>query len=141
MRFTSKVVVLFSGVMALAAISAALAVLGGQQARYSLDRVDLVHRSYEAHLALSNHTYQLFKQFGDAMVIGDLDRGAMEAELLQSIRSDIARIRETLVEEIRYFGDDRADDRVGGRRPRRREGRVLRQRRAPLHRLGGPVRV
>jgi len=110
MRFTTKVVVLFSGVLALAAISAAFVVLGGQQVRHSLDRVDLVHRSYEAHLALSNHTYQLFKQFGDAMIIGDLDRGAMEAELLASIRGDIARIRETLIEEIRYFGDDRAED-------------------------------
>jgi two-component system, OmpR family, sensor kinase len=110
MRFTTKVVVLFSGVLTLAAISAAFVVLGGQQVRQSLDRVDLVHRSYEAHLALSNHTYQLFKQFGDAMMIGDLDRGAMEAELLVSIRRDIARIRETLVEEIRYFGDDRAED-------------------------------
>ena len=110
MRFTTKVVVLFSGVLALAAMSAALVVLGGQQARRSLDRVDLVHRSYEAHLALSNHTYQLFKQFGDAMMIGDLDRGAMEAELLKSIRSDISRIRATLVEEIRYFGDDRRGD-------------------------------
>jgi two-component system OmpR family sensor kinase len=110
MRFTTKVVVLFSGVLTLAAISAAFVVLGGQQVRHSLDRVDLVHRSYEAYLALSNHTYQLFKQFGDAMIIGDLDRGAMEAELLASIRSDIARIRETLIEEIRYFGDDRAAD-------------------------------
>ncbi len=110
MRFTTKVVVLFSGVLTLAAISTALVVLGGQQFRHSLDRVDLVHRSYEAHLALSNHTYQLFKQFGDAMMIGDLDRGAMEAELLKSIRSDISRIRETLIEEIRYFGDDRQED-------------------------------
>lgn len=110
MRFTTKVVVLFSGVLALAAISAALVVLSGQQVRQSLDRVDLVHRSYEAHLALSNHTYQLFKQFGDAMMIGDLDHGALEAELLKSIRSDISQIRETLVEEIRYFGDDRQED-------------------------------
>jgi signal transduction histidine kinase len=110
MRFTTKIVVLFSGVLTLAAISAALVVLGGQQTRHSLERMDLVHRSYEAHLALSNHTYQLFKQFGDAMTIGDLDRGAMEAELLKSIRSDISRIRETLIAEIRYFGDDRQQD-------------------------------
>ena len=72
--------------------------------------MDLVHRSYEAHLTLSNHTYQLFKQFGDAMTIGDLDRGAMEADLLKLIRSDISRIRETLVAEIRFFGEDRQED-------------------------------
>jgi two-component system OmpR family sensor kinase len=110
MRFTTKIVVLFSGVLALATISAALVVLGGQQARHSLDRMDLVHRSYEAHLALSNHTYQLFKQFGDAMTIGDLDRGAMEADLLRSIRGDISLIRETLVAELQLFGDDRKAD-------------------------------
>lgn len=110
MRFTTKVIVLFSGVLTLAAISAAFVVMGGQQVRHSLDRVDLVHRSYEAHLALSNHTYQLFKQFGDAMMIGDLDRGAMEAELLASIRSDIDKIRATLIEEIQHFGDDRTED-------------------------------
>jgi two-component system OmpR family sensor kinase len=72
--------------------------------------MDLVHRSYEAHLALSNHTYQLFKQFGDAMTIGDLDRGAMEADLLRSIRGDISLIRETLVAELQLFGDDRKAD-------------------------------
>jgi len=110
MRFTTKIVVLFSGVLTLAAISAALVLIGGQQARHSLDRMDLVHRSYEAHLTLSNHTYQLFKQFGDAMTIGDLDRGAMEADLLKLIRNDISRIRETLIAEIRLFGEDRQED-------------------------------
>ena len=64
MRFTTKLFFLFAGVLGLAVIGTSLALWGTREARDNLARIDLAHRSYEAHLALSNHTYQLFKQFG-----------------------------------------------------------------------------
>ncbi|MFO7642523.1 MAG: HAMP domain-containing sensor histidine kinase [Candidatus Competibacteraceae bacterium] len=107
MRFTTKLFILFAGVLGLAVVGTSLAVWGTQEARYNLARTELAHRSYQAHLSLSNHTYQLFKQFGDAMVIGDLDQGALETELLAAIRRDIGSIREITAAEIQLDGDDK----------------------------------
>lgn len=108
MRFATKLLLLFAGVLALAVIGTALAIWGTQEARENLARTELAHRSYEAHLSLSNHTYQLFKQFGDAMVIGDLDQGALEGELIAAIRRDIGHIREITAAEIHLDGDHKA---------------------------------
>jgi two-component system, OmpR family, sensor kinase len=52
----------------------------------------------------------LFKQFGDAMTIGDLDQGALETELLAPIRRDIATIREIIAEEIHLHFDEMVTD-------------------------------
>ncbi len=107
MRFTTKLFLLFAGVLSLAVVGTSLAVWGTQEARYNLARTELAHRSYEAHQSLSNHTYQLFKRFGDAMVIGDRDQGALETELLVAIHRDISNIREITAAEIRLVGDDK----------------------------------
>lgn len=108
MRFASKLFVLFAGVLGLAVIGTALAIWGTQEARGHLTRTELAHRSYEAHLSLSNHTYQLFKQFGDAIAIGDLDKGALEGELIAAIRRDIGNIRAITAAEIHLIGDHKA---------------------------------
>ncbi len=110
MRFTSKMVLLFVGLLGLAVISTALVVWGARESRQSLQSFDLAHRSYQAHLSLSNHTYQLFKQFGDAMTIGDRDRGEGERELLALLRKDISQIREIISTEIRITGEDKGGD-------------------------------
>jgi signal transduction histidine kinase len=109
MRFVTKLSLLFAGVMSLAIIGTGLALWGTHEAKFSVARTGLAHRSYEAYLSLSNHTYQLFKQFGDAMTIGDRDKGAMERELLAKIRSDITRIRAIIAAEIQ-LGEDEVDE-------------------------------
>ena len=68
------------------------------------------HQEYEGYLSLSNHTYQLFKQFGDAMLIGDRDRGRGESELLGKIRADIARIRRSTADSIRLVGEEEIEE-------------------------------
>ncbi|SDX17111.1 hypothetical protein [Thiocapsa roseopersicina] len=110
MRFATKLFLLFAGLLSLAVVGTSLAVWGTHEARRNLARIDLAHRSYEGYLSLSNHTYQLFKQFGDAMTIGDLDQGAMETELLAAIRRDIAAIREIIAEEIHLDFDEMVTD-------------------------------
>lgn len=101
MRFATKLFLLFAGLLGLAIVGTSLALWGAHEARSNLMRIDLAHRSYEGYLSLSNHTYQLFKQFGDAMTIGDRDEGALETELLAAIRQDIATIREITADQIR----------------------------------------
>jgi two-component system, OmpR family, sensor kinase len=110
MRFTSRMVLLFVGLLGLAVVSTALVIWGARESRYSLNVFDLAHRSYQAHLSLSNHTYQLFKQFGDAMTIGDRDEGEGERELLALLRQDISEIRRIIAAEIRLTGEDRGGD-------------------------------
>jgi two-component system, OmpR family, sensor kinase len=107
MRFATKLFLLFAGLLGLAIIATSLALWGARDARHNLARIDLAHRSYEGYLSLSNHTYQLFKQFGDAMTIGDLDEGALETELLAAIRRDIGTIREIAAAQIRLHGEER----------------------------------
>ena len=100
---------LYLSVGVLLAIGLGLAVLAGwsaNQAEFLLERTNLAHRSYEAHLALSNHTYQLFKQFGDARSIGDRDRGTGESQLIALIREDIATIRGLIASEIQLVGNE-----------------------------------
>ncbi|WP_170164779.1 sensor histidine kinase [Thiocapsa rosea] len=97
---------MFAGLLGLAMVAASLALWGTHEARQNLARIDLAHRSYEGYLSLSNHTYQLFKQFGDAMTIGDRDKGELETTLLAAIRHDITTIREIIAEEIHLDSDE-----------------------------------
>jgi two-component system, OmpR family, sensor kinase len=101
MRFASRIVLMFAGILCLATLSFGLVLLGATQARKNFERTDLAHHAFESHLALTSNVYQLFKQFADAMLIGDLDRGAMEAELEAEIRKDLTRIREGIAAGIR----------------------------------------
>jgi len=110
MRFASKIVLMFAGILCLSTISFGLVLLGATQARKNFERTDLAHLAFESHLSLTSHAYQLFKQFADAMLIGDLDRGAMEAELATEIRRDITRIREGIVAGIRVSGLQGAEE-------------------------------
>jgi signal transduction histidine kinase len=103
-------VLFFVGLLCLAVVSTALVVWGARESRQSLRAFDLAHRAFQAHLSLSNHTYQLFKQFGDAMTIGDRDQGAGERELLLLIRKDISDIRGIIAAEIRLTGEDAGGD-------------------------------
>ncbi|MGB5201039.1 MAG: ATP-binding protein [Sedimenticolaceae bacterium] len=110
MRFVTKLYLLFGGVVGLAVIATALALWGARQAHISFVHADLAHRSYEGHLSLSNHTYQLFKQLGDAITIGDLDEGKLEEDLLALIRRDIASIRAIIAEEIELVGQEELEE-------------------------------
>ncbi|WP_299677676.1 ATP-binding protein [uncultured Roseobacter sp.] len=88
----------------------ALAYWSAQRAAFFNERINLAHESYEFHLKLSGNTYQLFKQYGDAMLIGDRDEGAGEAELIRLIRQNIRSIRALIGREIDLVGDEEIDE-------------------------------
>lgn len=110
LRLVARLRLLFMLMLSVCLGSAALSVWSVRQTYVHLERMDLAHRAYEAHLALSNDTYQLFKQYGDALVIGDRDRGAGERALIASIRGDIAEIRTIIGAEIELVGEDEVDE-------------------------------
>ena len=110
MRIISKLYLSVGLLLAIAVGGAALAIICARQGSYHLTRTNLAHQQYEAYLSLSTHTYELFKQFGDAMLIGDRDRGEGQTELLARIRADIARIRRIAAEEIQLVGEEEIEE-------------------------------
>lgn len=80
---------------------------------YSLDktrwwdaRTALAQESYRLHLRLEANLYRLFKQHGDALLIGDRDGGQGERELREEIAKNISGIRSLIGREIQLVGID-----------------------------------
>lgn len=76
------------------------------RASLELEQADVANRLLQRYLALSNHSYQLFKQFGDAILIGDRDLGKGEDRLLVLIREDFDGIRHDIGKEIYLVGEE-----------------------------------
>ncbi|WP_282606115.1 cell wall metabolism sensor histidine kinase WalK [Pelagibius sp. Alg239-R121] len=110
MRYLTKLTLSFSGLLAIALISAAIAFWSARSAEHHLERSQLAHRVHGQYLSLSTHTYQLFKQFGDALLIGDRDGGRGEALLLTAIRTDIRRLRVLIAEEVQIAGEEEIEE-------------------------------
>ncbi|NIA72426.1 HAMP domain-containing protein [Pelagibius litoralis] len=110
MRYLTKLTLSFSVLLTIALVSAFLAFWSARSAEYHLERSHLAHRVHEQYLSLSSHTYQLFKQFGDAMLIGDRDQGTGEARLLGEIRNDITQLRSLIAEEVKMVGDEEVEE-------------------------------
>ncbi len=107
----ANLVSLFAALMlAMALGSTTIAIWTTDRSEFFKQRISLAHRSYEGHLQLIANTYQLFKQYGDAMLIGDRDRGAGEAQLIAQIRTDIAGIRRVIGEEIELVGSEEIEE-------------------------------
>ena len=96
--------------LALAIGGAVLVLWSVSRTQFYTERMNLAHRSYEQHLLLSSHTYQLFKQFGDALLIGDQDKGAGERALVALIEHDIEIIRATINAEIALVGEEELEE-------------------------------
>lgn len=107
----ANLVSLFAALMlAMALGSTTIAIWTTDRSEFFKQRISLAHRSYEGHLQLVANTYQLFKQYGDAMLIGDRDRGVGETELIAQIRQDIVAIRQVIGEEIELVGSEEIEE-------------------------------
>lgn len=106
MRIIPKLYLSFCILVTIAIAGAALTVLCARGGLYHVMRTNQAHQQYEAYVSLSNYTYQLFKQFGDAMLIGDRDLGVGERELLRKIQAEISRIRRITADEILLVGEN-----------------------------------
>lgn len=89
---------------------AGIAIWTADRAAFFNERITLARSSYEQHLQLASNTYHLFKQYGDAMLIGDNDFGASEAELIALIRQNISAIRIIIGEEIDLVGEEEIEE-------------------------------
>ncbi|MEL6876684.1 MAG: hypothetical protein AAGL68_01115, partial [Pseudomonadota bacterium] len=100
----------YGALLAMAAAGAGAAVWTSNQARFHIDRMELANRSYQAHLRLSNETYQLFKEFGDKLVLGQSDGTAKQTRLIAGIRTNLSEIRSIIGAEIDMVGSEEVEE-------------------------------
>ena len=110
MKYLSKLTLLFCGVTMIAILAVLFMIWASRVAEFNIKRTGLAHDSYQAHLTLSNHTYQLFKQFGDAILIGSHNEGKLKKELISNINQDLAVIRKIIGEEIQLVGEEEIEE-------------------------------
>ncbi|MEY8826873.1 ATP-binding protein [Sedimentitalea sp. XS_ASV28] len=84
---------------------------------YSLDkarwwdaRISLAQESYGLHLRLEADLYRLFKQHGDALLIGDRDDGVRKTVLQEKIAQTLNAIRMNIAREIQMVGEEEFEE-------------------------------
>ncbi|MEM9277580.1 MAG: HAMP domain-containing sensor histidine kinase [Pseudomonadota bacterium] len=110
MKLATQLRILFLLMLCISLGGAALSVWSFGKASNHVTRVSLAYDAHASVLSLKSHTYQLFKQYGDALMIGDLDKGTGERNLIARIRSDIAEIRATIGAEIELVGEEEVEE-------------------------------
>ncbi len=81
-----------------------------EKSRWWDSRTQLAQESYGLHLQLEVNLFRLFKQHGDALLIGDRDGGKGEAELQAKIEQNLAGIRNVIAREIQMVGDEEIEE-------------------------------
>jgi len=74
------------------------------------NRIKLAQQSYSLHQQLQANVYKLFKQNGDALLVGDRDKGAEERYLKIRINQDIEDIRTIIAREIETVGEEEIEE-------------------------------
>jgi len=106
MRIVTKIVLCYGVLLLIALASVGFSRWSVSQAMYQLERARLANESYDHHLMLLAHTYRLFKQFGDTLLIGNLGNDNLrEKKALElAIKHDIKTIKMAIAKEIEMVG-------------------------------------
>jgi len=83
---------------------AALSVLNMQRSRDHLAQINLSHAIYENYLKVESNTYQLFKQYGDVIIIGDGNQRAYKQTLIKLIDDNTSHLKELIGQKISLAG-------------------------------------
>ncbi len=109
MRLLSRLSIAVGGLLLAALAGGSLAIWSAWQAEWSLKRTNFSHSSYEAHLGLSAHVYQLWGRLVSSAVVATGTEPTEQREhvrLLRLIRADIAMIRSLIGQEIALVGEE-----------------------------------
>ncbi|NSX55661.1 sensor histidine kinase [Parasulfitobacter algicola] len=108
MHVLTKLRILVSLMVLTLLCSVTLAVWSINQANRHIQRIDLAHTVYQNYLSLYAHTYELFKQYGDDLLIGT-DTNLIDHQVTE-IRTDIADIRQAIGAEIDLVGSEEIEE-------------------------------
>jgi len=81
-----------------------------EKSRWWDARTQLAQDAYGLHLKLEANIYRLFKQHGDALLIGDRDGGEGERELQAAIAQNLSDIRAVIAREIQMVGEEEIEE-------------------------------
>lgn len=81
-----------------------------EKSRWWDARTQLAQDAYGLHLKLEANIYRLFKQHGDALLIGDRDGGEGERELQTAIDQNLSDIRAIIAREIQMVGEEEIEE-------------------------------
>ncbi len=110
MRITVLTSIFFAMLVVATLGCGALTLWHSMQSRIWDQRIALAQASYAEHLALQSNIYQLFKQHGDALLLGDRRGGAREAALHPRITANLAEIRRIIGQEIDLMGEEEIEE-------------------------------
>ncbi|MFK7890222.1 MAG: ATP-binding protein [Granulosicoccus sp.] len=104
MKIVTQLRITLVMVLVLGLVGAGLALWNLERSRTHLIQINLSHLIYESYLTLESHTYQLFKQYGDAIIIGDRNQRKGKQRLIALIEDDIGEIRNLVATKISLAG-------------------------------------
>ena len=110
MRSTTLFGIYSAVIIGLLVSLAGLTLYSLEKSRWWDARTQLAQDVYSLHLRLEANVYRLFKQHGDALLIGDRDRGEGERELQAAIDRNLAEIRNVVAREIRMIGEEEIEE-------------------------------
>lgn len=95
-------------ILGLGLCSVALMLWHFQQSEKHIQRINIAQSIYGRYLNLESHTYQLFKQYGDAIIIGDANQRESKNKLIATIKSDFRIISESIALKAELVEGSRA---------------------------------
>ncbi len=110
MRSTTLFGIYAAVIVALIGGLAGLTLYSLEKSRWWDARTQLAQEAYGLHLRLEANIYRLFKQHGDALLIGDRDGGEGERELQSAIDQNLSDIRDVIAREIQMVGEEEIEE-------------------------------
>lgn len=110
MRSTTLFSIYALVVIALLSGLAGMTLYSLEKARWWDARTQLAQESYGLHQRFEANLYRLFKQQGDALLIGERDAGDARVMLQQKIAQNLADIRAVIHREIDMVGDEETEE-------------------------------
>ncbi len=110
MTLLNRIRIALAVMLAVSLGGVAVAFWSVRNTQFQIERMDLAHRVHSHTITLKSQTYQLFKQYADAILIGDQDRGTGEAELMAEIRASISMIRRDIAREVELVGEEEIEE-------------------------------
>lgn len=110
MSIFNKLGLSFASLLMISLVCAVISILSANSASFHLNRANLAHQSYQAHLRLSSQTLKLFNDFESIALPLQEQKAEQIKERIQAINSDIEFIRKVISDEILMVGEEEVEE-------------------------------